>query len=373
MSSNDHEENKWGKLELVSPQQIEAGELACITLRYIAGTIGVARGGTLTIWTDSDSDWAKPQVEDPAADGYLNLVPPPGCAASVHMPDHKSFVVTLMSGKLSEGDSIDIILGDRSGGGAGLRAQTFYEPRRNFLCEVNPSGSGPDTWTPMGAETKSDSVKAAEVGQQDTNLLVLQGSSTGSATPAVLRISGGDASELSAIAPSDIELGSGFALQLKASDIWGNPAEKYRGKIEIKAPGLVVPGGNSLEFSEEDGGVRRVEGAVFTEEGATRIDIEDAENGLLASSNQIRISQKLPTLKLFWGDPHSGQIGDASKIGDYFAYARDVSALDFAGYQRNDSAHSTDEYEVQQVEERRITSPEDLYRYLVTNGLAQWR
>ena len=46
MSSNDHEENKWGKLELVSPQQIEAGELACITLRYIAGTIGVARGGT---------------------------------------------------------------------------------------------------------------------------------------------------------------------------------------------------------------------------------------------------------------------------------------------------------------------------------------
>ena len=347
---------EFGSLELVSPEQIEAGELACINLRYIAGSAGLARGGTLTIWTDSDSDWAKPQVEDPTADGYLNLVPPIGCAASIHTPDHKSFVITLMSGKLSEGDSIDIILGDRSGGGGGLRAQTFYEPRRNFLCEVNPSGSGPDTWTPMGAETRSDSFKAEQVGQQDTNF-VTQGSATGSATPAVLRISGGDASELSAIAPSDIELGSGFALQLKASDIWGNPAEKYRGTVEIKAPGLVVPGGNSLEFSEEDGGVCRIEGAVFTEEGATRIDIEDAENGLVASSNQIRISQELPALKLFWGDPHSGQIGDASKIGDYFAYARDVSALDFAGYQRNDSAHSTDEYEVQQVEEKAYHEP----------------
>ena len=47
---------EFGSLELVSPEQIEAGELACINLRYIAGSAGLARGGTLTIWTDSDSD-----------------------------------------------------------------------------------------------------------------------------------------------------------------------------------------------------------------------------------------------------------------------------------------------------------------------------
>ena len=87
---------EFGSLELVSPEQIEAGELACINLRYIAGSAGLARGGTLTIWTDSDSDWAKPQVEDPTADGYLNLVPPIGRAASIHTPDHKSFAITLM-------------------------------------------------------------------------------------------------------------------------------------------------------------------------------------------------------------------------------------------------------------------------------------
>ena len=335
MSSNSDKSNKWGKLELISPQEIEAGELASITLQFIVGSIGLDQGATLTIWTDSDSDWAKPQVEDSSADGYLKIIPPSGCATSVHTPDHKSFVITLMSGKLSKGDAIEIIIGDRSGGGGGLRAQTFYEPRRNFLCEVNPSGAESANWTPMGADTKRE-----------------YGKGTGSATTAVLRITGGDAYELSVISPSDIEIGSGFALQLKASDIWGNPAEKYLGKVEIKAPGLVLPEGNSLEFSEENGGIRRIEGAVFTEEGANRIDIEDRDNGLFASSNQIRIYQKLPALKLFWGDPHSGQVGDASKIGDYFRYARDISALDFAGYQRNDSAHSTDEYEIQQAEEK---------------------
>ena len=343
MSSNSEEFNKWGKLELISSQEIEAGELATIKLQFIVGNIGLDQGATLTIWTDSDSDWAKPQVEDSSADGYLKIIPPTGCATSVHTPDHKSFVITLMSGKLSKGDCIKIIIGDQSGGGGGLRAQTFYEPRRNFLCEVNLTGSKSINWTPMGADTKR------EYGN---------GSYTGTATKAVLRITGGEASELSAIAPSDIEIGSGFALQLKASDIWGNPAEKYLGKVEIKAPGLVLPeGNNSLEFSEEHAGIRRIEGAVFTEEGANCIEIEDIDNGLAGKSNQIRIYQKLPKLKLFWGDPHSGQVGDASKIGDYFKYARNISGLDFAGYQRNDSAHSTEEYEIQQSQEKSYHEP----------------
>jgi len=250
-----------------------------------------------------------------------------------------------MSGQLYEGDEIKIIIGDRSEGGAGLRTQTFYESRRNFLCRVTPSGNGTESFTPMGAETTTGVGGSGQgVGPVNTDV-------------ATIRITGGDAISLSAIAPSDIELGSEFPLQLKASDKWGNPAQKYRGSVEVSSPGLVLPGGNTLDFSENDEGVRRIEGSIFTEEGATSIDLEDRENNLVARSNQIRISRQLPTLKLFWGDPHSGQIGDASKIGDYFSYARDISALDFAGYQRNDAQHSTDEYELQQVEEKAFHEP----------------
>ena len=59
----------FGSLELVSPEEIEAGELACIKMLFVGGSVGLQQGGTLTIWTDSDSDWAKPQVGDPSADG----------------------------------------------------------------------------------------------------------------------------------------------------------------------------------------------------------------------------------------------------------------------------------------------------------------
>ena len=59
---------KFGSLKLVSAPEIEAGELACVTLRYVAGDAGLTPCGTLTIYTDSDSDWAPPQLGDSCAD-----------------------------------------------------------------------------------------------------------------------------------------------------------------------------------------------------------------------------------------------------------------------------------------------------------------
>ena len=310
---------EFGSIELISSVQVEAGEPAVIEMRYTAGNAGLEAGGTITIDTESDSDWGRPQLSDSGADDFLVVTPPLGCSVSVHTPDHKTSVVTVQSGRVSAGESLLIMVG----GGNGLRTQTFYETRHYFRCHVNPTG--------QGASTPID--------------------------PVVVEVTGGQIESLSAIAPSDIELGSEFALLIKAEDRWGNPAEKYRGSVEISAPGLILPDGNSIEFGEEESGVRRITGAVFTEAGATRISAEDTSNGITVASNQIRISQELPALKLFWGDPHSGQVGDPSKIGKYFDYARDVSGLDFAGYQRNDSAHSTDAYEIQQVEEKKYHQP----------------
>jgi hypothetical protein len=172
VSNGVQDSNKWGALKLVSVPVIEAGELASISLRYVSGSAGLAPGGYIEIDTDSDSDWAWPQTQNPSADGYLKVVAPEGRAVSVHTPDHKSMIVALQSGEIQQGESIDIILGDRSGGGGGLRSQTFYDPRRNFLCEVYPTGDG----------------------------------THGAATKATLAISGGNIDSLFAIAPSDIEL-----------------------------------------------------------------------------------------------------------------------------------------------------------------------
>ena len=112
MSTSKQQSGKWGSLELVSAPQIEAGELASIHPRYIAGSAGLTPGGTISINTNSDSDWAPPQLGDPSADGFLCVTPPEGSAVSAHTPDHKSMVITMQSGQLKPGESIDIVLGD---------------------------------------------------------------------------------------------------------------------------------------------------------------------------------------------------------------------------------------------------------------------
>ena len=70
MFAREQESGKYGVLELVSPEEIEAGELASVALRYVAGSAGLTAGGTFSIYTDSDSDWAPPQIDDPSADEF---------------------------------------------------------------------------------------------------------------------------------------------------------------------------------------------------------------------------------------------------------------------------------------------------------------
>ena len=310
---------------------VEAGEVTTVELRYVAGALGLAVGASLNVRTESDTDWARPQVANPAGDGYLSVSPPPDCTVSVRVPDHNprglgdvsTAVITVQSGEVKPGEEIAIVIGDRSGGGGGLRSQTFYESKHYLYCRVDAMGDG----------------------------------QTGEAEPAVLEIAGGQVESLSATAPSDIELGSPFALLLKAEDRWGNPAHHYRGTVQIGAPGLVLPEGEKVSFGGGDKGVRRIEGAVITEAGATRIEARDFENGLAAVSNPVRILPTMPQLRLYWGDPHSGQVADPAKIGDYFRHALEVSGLDFAGYQRNDSSHPTDAYEIQQEQEKAFHRP----------------
>ncbi|MFP3897659.1 MAG: DUF3604 domain-containing protein [Anaerolineales bacterium] len=60
---------------------------------------------------------------------------------------------------------------------------------------------------------------------------------------------------------------------------------------------------------------------------------------------------------LYWGDPHGGQLHDPKKIPGFFRYARDVSGIDFTGYQPNDHRVSTEEYALQQEAERAFYEP----------------
>ena len=58
---------------LVSPSEdVVAGSYGTWTLTYTAGEKGVARGGTIRIYTDADSDRATPQMDDPTGAGLFD-------------------------------------------------------------------------------------------------------------------------------------------------------------------------------------------------------------------------------------------------------------------------------------------------------------
>lgn len=314
---------EFGTLELDGPTEVKAGATDTWRLVFTAGSVGVETGGSITIFTECDSDWSKPQTMDPAAADFISVEPPAGVVASFIVPNQNTVRVNIGAGRLAAGDQLTISLGDRSMGGDGARSQTFYEATRYFLCEVNSDGAG------------------------RSGVLETQPS---------VRIAGGDIGMLEVVAPPDVDISQEFSVHLKASDTWGNPAQHFTGTVSITASGIALPV-EKVQFDNEETGIVEVPGCRVSEPGILRITALHDESGVTGTSNPIAATEQPATDRLFWGDPHSGQVADANKIADYYAHARDVARIDFAGFQRNDSGHSTAAYRIQQREEEAFHEP----------------
>ncbi len=314
---------EFGKLDIAGPSEVEAGSVNSWKLIYTAGSAGVSAGGSVRLFTEGDSDWSKAQSMNADADDHVSVASPEGVVTFFNMPNQNTVRIAVASGALVEGDRLEIVLGDRSLGGSGTRSQTFYEPLRYFLCEVDTDGSG------SGGVLES--------------------------RPSV-NITGGDIAALEVVAPADVTTSDGFSIHVKASDAWGNPAQHFKGRVSIEASGIALPE-SAVEFDNEESGVIEVPGCRVSEPGILRITARHEQSGVTGVSNPINATDEPTTQRLYWGDPHSGQVADAHKIGDYYTHARDVSLIDFAGFQRNDSAHSTAAYRIQQQQEEAFHEP----------------
>lgn len=321
LSASAHAE--YGRARIEPGDPVIAGSYGTWRLFYIVGSRGVASGGAIRVDTDSDSDWGSPQVADPSAPEYLTLGVPWGAEVALRLRDQLSLLLLVTGRPLTPGEQIVLTYGDRSGGGPGSRAQTFQEDRRRFWVEVDAEGSG--RFTPL-------------------------------AGPPELKIIGGAVSRLVVVVPSSVIVGEPFCVRVKAEDAWGNPAPGYRGHIALEAAGLDIPGG-AIDFAGSDGGVGVVGECRALRPGVHRIAALDATAGLRAESNPLIASPERPAHRLYWGDPHGGQVVDPQKIGDFFRYARDVAGVQVVGFQRNDHVMSNEAYALQQRCEREYYEP----------------
>ena len=116
----------------VSPQgRFPVSMLGTWTVTYRAGRYGVDDGGAILLTARID-DASTPQLDDPAATGYVTVATTGQVRLDTRYqpgfwvrPWSQAIVVTVRDGSLAEGDTVTITLGDTSGGSAGWRLQSF--------------------------------------------------------------------------------------------------------------------------------------------------------------------------------------------------------------------------------------------------------
>ena len=300
----------YGWAEIDPDRPIVAGETGTWRITYHAGKYGIDDGGVIKIaWRDV-SDWQRPQFDDLSAPAYAS-VSTTGSATLKATFDKQRYVrpwrlcvtIDVFDDSLSEGDTVTLILGDRSGGSVGSRAQTFCKDAFEFRVAVDWCG----TWV----YTEVPSPKVPIVSGVPNNLVV--------------------------VGPSETTPGEATWMGVKAEDVWGNPCADYGGTVLIDAGGLEgLP--DTFVFEPEHKGVKRFEDVKAPEVGVYRVCATDENHEFKAEGNPlVCVSQRRET-QPFWGDLHgqSEETVGTNPVSSYFRFAREKALVDFAGHQGND-------------------------------------
>ncbi len=307
-------ESLYGSATLSPAGPITAGSWGTWRLLYTAGGYGIDENGTLLVAWRFATDWGRPQTSDSSAPDYVSATTDSRSCRVTPRFDPKGYIrpwraclaIDISDGALLPGETITITYGDRSGGSAGTRAQTFVEKAFRFRTLIDAQGSGQYVTLPNSPTTE---------------------------------IVAGEAERLIAIVSSEAEIGRPFDLLVKAEDGWGNPATSYSGAIALEeASGSIANLPERYTFQPGDRGVRRFGNCTVSRPGIFTIRARALDGALAGESNPLMAIEAPGTHRPFWADLHgqSGETVGTNSVRDYFAFARHYSALDVSGHQGND-------------------------------------
>ncbi|MEX2642371.1 MAG: DUF3604 domain-containing protein, partial [Acetobacterales bacterium] len=290
--------------------RFDCGSCQSFTLTYTAGKFGIDDTGSIKVAVRQQGDTGTPQLDDPAAPNYVTVEASNGAVLKVAFdsklnirPYSKVLHVRVVKGFLREGDRIVIRYGDRSGGGPGLRTQTFAEPRFEFRVFVDAFATYQFVELP-----------------DPPHVALLPG------PPHTWR----------AVLPTLRRSGEPFRLGVKAEDRWGNPSDRVDATVRLRSS--VPVAGLPDTVSIADGAFAAVVEDLHVETpGDLVIEVLGAEDQVLARSNPLRIVESARCVH-YWGDTHgqSGETVGTNPARTYFEFGRDKAFLDVIGHQGND-------------------------------------
>jgi hypothetical protein len=318
----------WGAVTISPTDDVVVGSFSTWTITFTVGAYAMDVGGGLKIGTRRQADFGSPQFSDPAADNYSSVsCSRKGTRFETYFdprghkrPFNAVVVIRLAAGPLYPGDTITIILGDTSGGSRGLKVQSFPEAASDFAVFLDPLSSG--------------EYKRAYC--QSPNFRIVTGPSE----------------YFTVVAPTIVEAGAPFRVQVRGNDKFGNPTP-------VDASDLTLGGSSAMDISlsESDGRATWIDSVTLKEEGVHRLELRNAGT-LLATTNPIVVRKKADEI-ICWGDT---QAQTASTVGvgtpdEYFAYARDLAAIDFTTHQGNDFILSDADLEEVRLAAKKYNEP----------------
>ena len=252
------------------------------------------------------------QTDVPAKDGYLTVASESGKAVHIDQPKGKCFFTIVCDQGLQVGDTLTVIIGDKSGGGLG--ADIVHHPTYGpwqLVCDMDRDGNG------------------AFVPQSDMpNLQVV----TAEARELLVRIK------------PQAQPCTATDMQIMVTDRFGNHVEGYKGAFTVSLDKDDDPVIESIELNPPDNGVKCFPHSIaFMEEGIHRVTVQSTDadaTPLSGTSNPVDCMRRSDDdLKLFWGDLHGhSHCSDATHSPEFFySYARNQGFLDFCALTDHDT------------------------------------
>ena len=294
-----------GSVTLSPPGPFRCREHVELKLVYTVGHHGLDDRGAIQIVMRFPSDGGPWQFDRPAERNHVTATARRPCgfrmtyeAFGHARPWFKVLKLQVVEGCLREGDQVVITLGDRSGGGPGLRLQTFCEDAWELRFLVDPCATGHFVEVP-------DLLSVPIVPD----------------TPHRVRLFG----------PTRWPVGEPWRLGVVWEDRWGNPSDQADGELELQGDG--VEGLRPVRFRPGER-AHGVEGLRFTEPGVH--EVVALHLGEVVATWRVRVTPSEGG-RTFWGDLH-GQSGETVGINtaeSYFTFARDLAFLDATSHQGN--------------------------------------
>lgn len=278
------------------------------TLTYTVGEFGLDDTGAIKIVNRWMNDGGILQFTDPTAPNYVTAIASNGAELSLHTeryphqrPWYNGLRITLSKGFMNPGDTITVVMGDKSGGSQGLLLQTFYEEHCTYKVLADVCATG--VFLPVGTHS--------------------------------FTVTSGQVSKWVVAAPTLRRVGEVFSVGIRGEDEWGNATDQLPSGMQLLADGVVEGLPASLTFFSGKRG-HRIEGLRVADPATLRFSLLDASGEVVGMSNPLVVKADGPAG--YWADLH-GQSGESVGIDpmrSYLEFARDIAFLDVTSHQAND-------------------------------------